>query len=1268
MCNLLRLCNCNLVRLLLTVLLTQAWVGNTLAADFADEINTTTKSVKGRNVIYELNLYDFTSAGTLNAAKTRLAELNRNGVDIIWLMPIHPRGVKDRWGKLGSPYAVKNYKEVNPDFGTIADLKAFVAEAHKQGMEVWLDWVANHTAKDNNWVTEHPEYYYADKRSPNGFGDVYQLNFDNTAMQTDMRNCMKFWIDQADIDGFRCDYISCKDIPEAFWKETVSQMKAYRSDKEIGMLAEADLWNDGNNARFRNGGWDYDYAWWFRDQLKNAGTKTDVASLKASCTTLLNVSVSNNANRMVYITNHDISQGEDVKQSYGDNIYPYTVLEFTFYGMPLIYNGQEIGCFDKLQYQDNRGSINWSSVDNKMYNTVRTLAALKHKEVALADGKTSAERGSTTMLTTNNNAVMAYVRKKGTSEVLVVLNVGNATAVTVSGITAGDYTQWLDSKTIASGVKQTSVKLNATHVINLDAKGYAVFVKGEPEPVTPQTYSADFSGFEPVSINKTSFTLNTYVDGKADGAKEVKCYYTLDGSTPGAGSAVAYNGHVFTSDKTMTLKMKYVKGNTTDELSDVIEKTAVVTYSTSENYDNYRTNTKAFGGKGTITLFVKTGYSTAINLWAWDKNGNQLQGEGASWPGAALTAKTDDGWFYKTFTTDELRGKLSQNGNNAAEYPALTADGYYFYVANAIINPDEVNRSSADTKYVYFVHPAETAEKEWTSPYCYSWGGTSGNDAMGEWPGRKMEKIGTAMVDIDNDNTALRTLWRVSVEGVSEGANLIFNNGKGDDDGKEQLSDMACKYANLYTKGVYGLMPEGKSGTSAAGSASAQRIEGDMTWMLDPDWSGDNTTVANVTDWSKKQVTVNAPTAEAKQTVKGLKAGTYMVQAIVRGTKENKITLSLNGNKKTITAIGMDAATASQVNEFGRVDALYTGENGGWMKIEHSVTVNEGGSLDIALSSSAAGGFQFSDVTLLLNPNTEGMFWTTAPTSNTVTSFDASAISKFSFFDRGANLNAIIKVGGSNAIAIHPHQVNTVIDGQCANLCLTDTDGDTEWTNAHSFGTDYDFTAATVSFDREFTAGAYTTLCLPFSLTAQELKSIFGVDAIYEFKNISDDGSTIYFTEKAASASTAGKAFLIKPAKSGNLMTAVELHDKTVNSDIDATEALKGTYSFTKLVNGSELYYIFNAENNGTYSRVSAAGGDIKPFRAYVSVPATSKAKPTMIVSIDSVNGIGSITTDTKTNCKIYTLGGLLVSDNGDTTQLRPGIYIQNNKKIVINK
>lgn len=155
------------------------------------------------------------------------------------------------------------------------------------------------------------------------------------------------------------------------------------------------------------------------------------------------------------------------------------------------------------------------------------------------------------------------------------------------------------------------------------------------------------------------------------------------------------------------------------------------------------------------------------------------------------------------------------------------------------------------------------------------------------------------------------------------------------------------------------------------------------------------------------------------------------------------------------------------------------------------------------------------------------MFWTTALTSNTVTSFDASNIGKFSFFDRGANLNAMIKADSNTAIGIHPHTVNTVIDGKCANLRLTDTDGDSEWTNSHSFGTDYDFTAGAVSFDRDFTAGAYTTLCLPFSMSATELKTIFGVDAIYEFDNISADGSTINFVSKTATASTPGSSAVI---------------------------------------------------------------------------------------------------------------------------------------------
>src|SRR5689334_19477935 len=156
-------------------------------------------------VIYEVNVRQYTPEGTLAALQTHLPRLKQLGVDILWLMPVQPIGVKNRKGKLGSYYAISDYTAVNPEFGTEADFKAFVNAAHAQGMKVILDWVANHTAYDHEWVTSHPDFY---ERKPDGslmnardnegretdWTDVAELLYTNTAMRQAMISEMKWWV------------------------------------------------------------------------------------------------------------------------------------------------------------------------------------------------------------------------------------------------------------------------------------------------------------------------------------------------------------------------------------------------------------------------------------------------------------------------------------------------------------------------------------------------------------------------------------------------------------------------------------------------------------------------------------------------------------------------------------------------------------------------------------------------------------------------------------------------------------------------------------------------------------------------------------------------------------------------------------------------------------------------------------------------------------------------------------------------------------------
>jgi len=435
--------------------------------------NTAPVSPQNR-IIYEMNVGAFTSAGTFNAARDKLEELRTLGIDILWLMPIYPRG-----GGINSPYAATDFQATNPNYGTIAELKQMVNKAHQLGMQVWLDWVPNHTATNARWVTEHPQYYKKQGGAmvhPMGWNDVYQLDYSNAELQAAMTSALKFWIDNADVDGFRCDFASSPEIPTSYWQAAIPEVKNHKSNKTIYFLAEADIVQDV--TRLLSVGFDYDYAWNFQEsQLAAFGPAgTSGENLRSRCESFVNASKNASMQRMVYLTNHDVSYndgGKNLITLYGANRHALTVLEFTLFGMPLLYNGQEIGCVQTLNYFTDE-KINWNSIDAKMKNTVRTLIALRHSQAALAD------KVEPYFHTTDNAGVLAYTKTSGTSRVLVVINLNSqAVNVKLNGVSAGNYVKWLDSQTIAARVATiaTAEALTTSPSLSLEAKGYAVFVK-----------------------------------------------------------------------------------------------------------------------------------------------------------------------------------------------------------------------------------------------------------------------------------------------------------------------------------------------------------------------------------------------------------------------------------------------------------------------------------------------------------------------------------------------------------------------------------------------------------------------------------------------------------------------------------------------------------------------------------------------------------------------------------------------------------------------
>lgn len=432
-------------------------------------VDNTTPVSDDNRVIYQLNIGAFTKEGTFKAAQQRLDTLHTLGADIIWLMPIYPRGATKH-----SPYASMNFREVNPAYGKVSDVKAFVKRAHELGMKVWLDWVPNHVAVENPWVQTHPEYFTRDAAGkmihPHGWMDVYELNYKDEGLVNAMNECLRFWIKECDVDGFRCDYVSSPTIPVAYWQKIIAELKS--RGKVMEFLCETDISNT-DNVRIDSCGFDYDYAWDLQEALvRKFGAKGNKAdSLKALCQMFRKRSGCIKNRRMVYLTNHDQNYndgGHTLKDFYGDNRYALTVIQFTLYGMPLIYQGQEIGDLDTLNYFTD-AKVNWSKVDRKMLNTVRTLIALRHMLPAFAD------EVEPEWLTTGNVGVLAYKKVNGSSEAIVVLNVGEQPAdIELKGININDFKQMLDSRSISD---KPSVDKSVSERVTLDAKGYAIFVR-----------------------------------------------------------------------------------------------------------------------------------------------------------------------------------------------------------------------------------------------------------------------------------------------------------------------------------------------------------------------------------------------------------------------------------------------------------------------------------------------------------------------------------------------------------------------------------------------------------------------------------------------------------------------------------------------------------------------------------------------------------------------------------------------------------------------
>ena len=362
------------------------------------------------SVVYEMNVRQYTPEGTFAAAQRELPRLKELGIDILWLMPIHPIGVKERKGTLGSYYAIADYKAINPEFGTMEDFENFLAEAHRLGFRVILDCVANHTSPDAKWINECPADWYM--RDENGntvvnydWYDIAELNYGKREVWDAMADQMRFWMEKG-VDGFRCD-MACE-VPLEFWQETIS---ALREDYPgMYMLAE------GEEPKLHSlSGFNSSYAWELHHML-NA-----IARGEKNIPELLEYIQRDaerhpaDAFRLMFTSNHDENSWAGTEfERMGDAAKLMAVLTFTLpNGQPLIYTGQEMGWNKRFEFFEKDPIPAWEK--NEYFDFYKWLIDIRHDNPALAAG----DKGGVFEVVSTDDSTLVFTRTLPDNKVTV---------------------------------------------------------------------------------------------------------------------------------------------------------------------------------------------------------------------------------------------------------------------------------------------------------------------------------------------------------------------------------------------------------------------------------------------------------------------------------------------------------------------------------------------------------------------------------------------------------------------------------------------------------------------------------------------------------------------------------------------------------------------------------------------------------------------------------------------------------------------------------
>ena len=388
------------------------------------------------SVIYEANIRQYSPEGTFSAFTKDIPQLKELGVRVIWLMPIYPISMKRRKATqdlsiediedpaekekyLGSYYAISDYTAINPEFGSMEDFDELIQTAHDHGMYVILDWVANHTGWDHEWIENHPEYYYKDKEgnvtdpiNPDtgeswGWTDVAHLNYENDSLWTAMKEEMLYWVEEKNIDGFRCDVAG--NVKTEFWNFVVPELK---KEKPIFMLAESEDKDLFYKAFDMGYNWEGHHI--MNEIAKGEMNVKDWDDYMAK----IDTTYQDDDYLMNFITNHDENSWKGtVDERMGEAKDAMLAFTYTLPGMPLVYSGQEYGMDKRLKFFE-KDSIPKTKGD--FWNLHVKLGNLKNETKALDGAKQAA--GYERINTTNDENIIAFKRTKNKSQLIYIAN------------------------------------------------------------------------------------------------------------------------------------------------------------------------------------------------------------------------------------------------------------------------------------------------------------------------------------------------------------------------------------------------------------------------------------------------------------------------------------------------------------------------------------------------------------------------------------------------------------------------------------------------------------------------------------------------------------------------------------------------------------------------------------------------------------------------------------------------------------------------------